>query len=157
MVGNMNVKKTLGIGIGVVIAGLGAYKYFTGKEPQKYSNKWFDTVSDEVLKTEREVVRKQFCSAGDDFSLAVRLENLLRVFDSVLSKRAWGDETPHGPGSVSYTHLLCPQYGHFTMRIFWLTMAHRALRIFSCISGEGSETRMLFFMPTPPKLSLIHI
>ena len=94
----MNVKKTLGIGIGAVIAGLGAYKYFTGKEPQKYSNKWFDTVSDEVLKTEREVVRKQFCSAGDDFSLAVRLENLLRVFDSVLSKRAWGDETPHGPG-----------------------------------------------------------
>ena len=61
----MNVKKTLGIGIGAVIAGLGAYKYFTGKEPQKYSNKWFDTV---------------------------------RVFDSVLSKRAWGDETPHGPG-----------------------------------------------------------
>ena len=98
MVENMNVKKTLGIGIGAVIAGLGAYKYFTGKEPQKYSNKWFDTVSDEVLKTEREVVRKQFCSAGDDFSLAVRLENLLRVFDSVLSKRAWGDETPHGPG-----------------------------------------------------------
>ena len=94
----MNVKKTLGIGIGAVIAGLGAYKYFTGTEPQKYSNKWFDTVSDEVLKTEREVVRKQFCSAGDDFSLAVRLENLLRVFDSVLSKRAWGDETPHGPG-----------------------------------------------------------
>ena len=46
----MNVKKTLGIGIGAVIAGLGAYKYFTGKEPQKYSNKWFDTVSDEVLK-----------------------------------------------------------------------------------------------------------
>ena len=47
----MNVKKTLGIGIGAVIAGLGAYKYFTGKEPQKYSNKWFDTVLDEVLKT----------------------------------------------------------------------------------------------------------
>ena len=47
----MNVKKTLGIGIVAVIAVLGAYKYFTGKEPQKYSKKWFDTVSDEVLKT----------------------------------------------------------------------------------------------------------
>ena len=94
----MNVKKAFGIGIGAVITMLGAYKYFTRKEPQKYSSKWFDTVSDEVLKSEREVVRKQFCSAGDDFSLAVKLESLLRVFDAVLSKRAWGDEIPHGPG-----------------------------------------------------------
>ena len=53
-------------------------------------NGLFDTVSDEVLNAEREVVRKQYCSAGDDFSLAVSLQNLLNRFDNVLSKRAWG-------------------------------------------------------------------
>ena len=31
-------------------------------------NGLFDTVSDEVLNAEREVVRKQYCTAGDDFS-----------------------------------------------------------------------------------------
>lgn len=60
-------------------------------------NGLFDTVSDEVLNAEREVVRKQYCTAGDDFSLAVSLQNLLNRFDNVLSKRAWGGETPHGP------------------------------------------------------------
>lgn len=40
-------------------------------------NGLFDTVSDEVLNAEREVVRKQYCTAGDDFSLAVSLQNLL--------------------------------------------------------------------------------
>lgn len=94
----MDMKKLLGVGLGLVAAGFGAYKLFAEKEPQKYSSKWFNTVSDEVLKSEREVVRKQFCSAGDDYSLAVKLEALLRLFDSVLSKRAWGDETPCGPG-----------------------------------------------------------
>ena len=42
-------------------------------------------------------VVKQYCTAEDDFSLAVSLQNLLHRFDNVLSKRAWGGETPHGP------------------------------------------------------------
>ncbi len=37
---------------------------------------------------QREVVRKQYCSAGDDFSLAVSLQNLLNRFDDILRKRA---------------------------------------------------------------------
>ena len=94
----MDRKKIVGIGAGVGVAAFGIYKLLTGKGSQKYSDKWFDTVSDEVLNSEREIVRKQFCSAGDNFLLAVRLEKLLRRFDSVLSKRAWGDEIPHGPG-----------------------------------------------------------
>lgn len=94
----MSAKKIIGIGVGIVATGLGVYKLLSGKESQKYSSKWFDTASDEVLNAEREIVRKQYCSAGDDFSLAVRLQKLLHRFDSVLIKRAWGDEIPHGPG-----------------------------------------------------------
>ena len=93
----MKVKNVIGVGVGLVATGFGLYKILSGNEPQKYSSKWFETVSDEVLKTERENVRKRYCSAGDDFSLAVSLEKLLHKFDSVLSKRAWGDEIPHGP------------------------------------------------------------
>lgn len=93
----MNIKKLVGVGVGLATAGFGMYKLLSGIEPQKYSSKWFETVSDEVLNTEREIVRKQCCSAGDDFSLADNLGNLLHRFDSVLSKRAWGEEIPHGP------------------------------------------------------------
>lgn len=93
----MNAKKIIGIGIGIAATCYGAYKLLSGKDPQKYSSKWFDTVSDEVLNAEREVMRKQYCSAGDDFSLAGSLQNLLNRFDSVLRKRACGGETPNGP------------------------------------------------------------
>lgn len=63
----------------------------------KYSSRWFETMSDEDLKAEREVVRQAFCSCGNDYSKAGRLQNLLWRFDEELSKRAWGDEKPHAP------------------------------------------------------------
>jgi len=93
----MDVKKTALTVAGCVIAGVGLVKVISGMEPQKYSSKWFNTVSDKVLKEEREVVRQKFCSAGSDFDLAGRLQNLLWIFDKELSKRAWGSEKPHGP------------------------------------------------------------
>ena len=92
-------KKKLYVGAGVCGAVLGTVvlsKIF-GDEPRKYSGKWFDTVSDEVLSEEREIVRQKYCSSGDDFSLAVNLESLLRVFDSVMSKRAWAGREPQPP------------------------------------------------------------
>ena len=45
----MDVKKAIGAVVGLAVAGYGVYKIATG-EPQKYSDKWFDTVSDAVLK-----------------------------------------------------------------------------------------------------------
>lgn len=68
-------------------------KFVKGGEPQKYSSKWFDSVSNAVLKEERELVRRQYCSAGSNFDLAVELERLLHRFDEVLSKRAWNGIT----------------------------------------------------------------
>lgn len=77
--------------------GLGIYKALGGKSPQQYSSKWFKTMSDEVLNAEREIVREKWCSSGNDSYMATMLEKLLHLFDSELSKRAWGDEIPHGP------------------------------------------------------------
>ena len=74
--------------IGVILAGIGISKLAV-TEPPKYSTKWFEKASDKLLDTEREIVRKQYCSSGDNFSLAIQLENLLHRFDSVMSKRAW--------------------------------------------------------------------
>lgn len=59
-----------------------------------YSDHWFKTASDTELNDEREKVRQAFCSAGDDMHRAIELENLLHRFDSELSERAWGSDTP---------------------------------------------------------------
>lgn len=67
------------------------------KKANMYSNKWFETITDEALSTEREKVRLAYCSSGDNFSEASRLQNLLWRFDKEMSKRAWGDEIPHAP------------------------------------------------------------
>ena len=65
--------------------------------PNKYSSKWFEAVTDDVLSTEREKVRLHYCASGGNFSEACRLERLLGLFDKEMSKRAWGGETPQPP------------------------------------------------------------
>lgn len=67
------------------------------KKANMYSSKWFETVTDDVLSTEREKVGLEYCSSGDNFSEASRLQNLLWRFDKEMSKRAWGGEIPHAP------------------------------------------------------------
>lgn len=67
------------------------------KKADMYSSKWFETVTDETLNTEREKVRLAYCSSGNNFSEASRLQNLLWRFDKEMNKRAWGDEIPHAP------------------------------------------------------------
>lgn len=62
-----------------------------------YSNKWFENATDAELDTAREKVRLDYCSSGDDFRAACSLQNLLTRFDREMSKRAWGNETPHAP------------------------------------------------------------
>ena len=67
------------------------------KKANMYSSEWFETITDEALSTEREKVRLAYCSSGDNFAEASRLQNLLWRFDKEMSKRAWGDEIPHAP------------------------------------------------------------
>ena len=73
------------------------------KKNNLYSSKWFETVSDADLELEREKIRVAYCSSGGDFEAATALQNLLWRFDKEMSKRAWGDETPHAP-SISREH-----------------------------------------------------
>ena len=67
------------------------------KTAGKYSGKWFERVSEEELNTEREKVRLEYCSSGDNFSEACRLQKLLWRFDKEISKRAWGDRKTQAP------------------------------------------------------------
>jgi len=62
-----------------------------------YSSKWFEKATDAQLDSAREKVRLDYCASGDDFKAACSLQNLLGRFDKEMSKRAWGDETPHAP------------------------------------------------------------
>ena len=62
-----------------------------------YSGKWFENATDAELDTVREKVRLDYCSSGDDFKASCSLQNLLGRFDKEMSKRAWGNETPHAP------------------------------------------------------------
>lgn len=89
--------------VGTILTSIGLSKLAGSVEPRKYSSEWFDSVSDDVLNAEREIVRKQYCSSGDNFSMAIQLQNLLNIFDSVLSKRAWAGKIPQVP-SYSREH-----------------------------------------------------
>lgn len=48
----------------------------------------------------REIVRQQYVNYEGDFSLAVRLEKLLYIFDSIMSDRAWGNKTEGFPKHI---------------------------------------------------------
>ena len=82
----------VGISIPTIIA-----VTFRVKNKDALSTKWFATVSDDVLDKEREKVRLMYCSSGDNFFEASRLQKLLWRFDDEMNKRAWGDEIPHAP------------------------------------------------------------
>ncbi|MBE6772035.1 MAG: hypothetical protein E7547_07830 [Ruminococcaceae bacterium] len=62
-----------------------------------YSSKWLETATDLELDLEREKIRVAYCSSGTDNRAASLLQNLLWRFDQEISKRAWGNKTPHAP------------------------------------------------------------
>lgn len=88
----MNVKKNLrniiGIGIGVAITGFELFKLVSDKENLKYSNKWFESASEDELEIEREKVRVEYCSSGNNYTVASQLQRLLLKFDDVIRNRA---------------------------------------------------------------------
>lgn len=84
----MNVKKfgkVIGVGI-LTIAGYGLLKSLSDKEDSKYSSKWIESLSEDEHETEREKVRLEYCSSGNDYKKASQLERILWKFDDVKSK-----------------------------------------------------------------------
>jgi len=67
--------------IGILIAGL--YKLLSNEGTSTHD---IESLSDDDLKTMREKVRQCYCTANN-FSLAVKLENLLHMFDAETRKR----------------------------------------------------------------------
>ena len=85
----MKKREIIAIAGGIItIAGIGV-AFFMDKEPEKYSLGWIERLSPESWEAEREIIRQQFCSAGDNKNLAIRLQNILRLFDKVKSDREW--------------------------------------------------------------------
>ncbi len=90
----MNIKKVLGIGAGVltVIASI----LIVLDDKDEFSD-FLEHATDKELKTEREKVRLDYCNPNLDIDYRVSCQSKLRAFDSEISKRAWGNETPHAP------------------------------------------------------------
>ena len=88
----MKKKKFWGIAIGTAtLLGYGILKLLSNGNNEKYSDDWFDSLSDEEIDDEREKVRQEYCSAKDD-NAATTLQNLLSLFDKVIRERKSSDE-----------------------------------------------------------------
>lgn len=53
--------------------------------------------TDEELDSEREKVRLDYCNPNLDDGYRTSCRSRLDAFDDEMSKRAWGNETPHAP------------------------------------------------------------
>lgn len=77
-------KWTVGIGLALCAA--------VALEKQLNDENSLSSMSDDELNEERERIRKEFCSSGDDFEKASRLQNMLYAIDDEIRSRNSGDE-----------------------------------------------------------------
>ena len=91
------MKKKFAVALSVVaLAGIGGLlKLLSDSKNEKYSDKWFQSLSDADIATEREKVRQEYCSVGDDYSSGTVLQSLLWKFDKVIRERNQGDDTEY--------------------------------------------------------------
>ena len=90
----IDIKKVLGIGVGVLTVAASILAAFTNKD--EFSD-FLENATDDELDAEREKVRLDYCNPNLDDDYRISCQNKLRAFDSEMSKRAWGDEEPHAP------------------------------------------------------------
>ena len=85
----------------IAVTGFEIIKYLNGREYPKYSNEWMESLSDSELDTEREEIRKAWCSEPKDLSRAIELESILDQFDREIHKRKSSDSS----GYVFFIHI----------------------------------------------------
>lgn len=90
----IDIKKILGIGVGVLTVAASILVAFTNKD--EFSD-FLENATDDELDAEREKVRLDYCNPDLDDDYRISCQNKLSAFDSEMSKRAWGDEEPHAP------------------------------------------------------------
>lgn len=82
------IGSALAIGAGALL--------LVNREPAKYSDKWFKSLSREELDAEREIIVAEHCSVKGNFSLGIRLKSLLDRFDNEIRKRDHSDLKSEG-------------------------------------------------------------
>ena len=90
----IDIKKVLGIGVGVLTVAAWILAAFTNKD--EFSD-FLGNATDDELDADREKVRLDYCNTDLDDDYRINCQNTLRAFNSEMSKRAWGDEEPHAP------------------------------------------------------------
>lgn len=90
----IDIKKVLGIGVGVLTVAASILAAFTNKDEL---SDFLENATDDELDAEREKVRLDYCNPDLDDDYRISCQNKLRAFDSEMSKRAWDDEEPHAP------------------------------------------------------------
>lgn len=76
---------------------MGLFDKLFGNEPDKYSQDWYESLSDDELDEEREAARLDYCNPELDDDYRASLYDTLHDFDDEISKRAWGDKEPGYP------------------------------------------------------------
>lgn len=90
-----NIKKILGIGVGVLSVAAVSILAIIGNKDDFVD--FLKNATDGELNAEREKVRLDFCNPNLDDEYRNSCQAKLRAFDSEMSKRAWGDKKPHAP------------------------------------------------------------
>ena len=90
----IDIKKVLGIGIGVLTVAASILAAFISKDEFSV---FLENATDDELDSEREKVRLDYCNPDLDDDYRNSCKDKLSAFDTEMSKRAWGDEEPHAP------------------------------------------------------------
>lgn len=91
-----DIKKLIGGGLVATLC-IGILALLSGKQPEQYSRKWIESLSDEDWSSEREKVRKMYGSPEYDDTTRMRFRDILDLFDRVKSDRDWAGKEPGFP------------------------------------------------------------
>lgn len=86
----------VGAAAGAAVVGLVYLLVRKDGAPIEYTKKWFESLSDEALDSEREKVRLEYGN-NPSYERGGQLQQLLWRFDEEMSRRQWGDQEPQPP------------------------------------------------------------